>query len=226
MYKLSLQTDKLPQIIVAEYATQRLKDQFKFKLGFRPARSRDELEEIFRKCEAALMTLKYSYISLEDLNDHKEVITIQRMAQELREAINPAIQSPSTHKLSYALLNWGVQLLEGFQNRLQMEGFELGVGIDVKVVRIRNIQKIGEFVKTRVSDDQREYTVMTNQTMIKSNLKLAVSFLPPTEVAGEISEAMFLGLKERIEVVRSILNSKEIDLREINAILFKLIKRK
>ena len=226
MYRLTIQTDKLPQIIVAEYAIQRLKDQFKFKLGFRPARSKDELEEIFRKCEAALMTLKYSYLFFEELYGHDEVITIQKMAQELREAINPAILTPSTHKLAYALLNWGVQLLEGFQNRLQLYGSELGVGIDVKVVKIRNIQRIGEFVKTRVSDDQKEYTVMTNLTAIKPNLRLAVAFLPPTEVAGEISEAMFLGLKERIEPLGSVLNPKEIDLREINAILIKLIKKK
>lgn len=223
---MSIQTDKLPQIIVAEYAVHKLKDQFKFKLGFRPSRSKDDLEEILRKCEAALMTLKYSYLSLKDLHEHKDVILIQKMAQELREAINPALQTPSTHKLSYAILNWGVQLLEGFQNRLQKEGFEIGVGIDIKAVRIRNVQKIGEFVKARVSDSQGEYTVMTNLTTIKPNLKLAVSFLPPTEVAGEISEAMFLGLEERIEPVGSFLNPKEFDLKDINAILFKLIKKK
>ncbi len=61
---MSVQTDKNSVILVAEYAIKILRQIFKFKLGFRPTKSKSELESLFKKLEASLMTLKYCYLSL------------------------------------------------------------------------------------------------------------------------------------------------------------------
>ncbi len=221
-----VQTDKNPVILVAEYAIKRIRQIFKQKLGFRPTKSKNELDSLLNKLEGSIMTLKYSYLSLDELSSHVEIKTLDRAACELLEAIQPAKKTPSTNKLAYSTIEWGIQILKGITDRLTVSDNNLGTGIDLRVVRVRNVQKREKFVQTRAYDHQREYTIITNLFEIKPNTNLAAAFLPPVEVGGEVSEAMYLGLEERAEEAGHPLIPIEVNLNEVNAILHKYLKMK
>jgi predicted RNA-binding protein with EMAP domain len=221
-----VQTDENPVILVAEYAIRKIHQTFKLKLGFRPTKPKNELDSLFSKLEASIMTLKYSYLSLDKLSNHNEIKSLDRVANELLKTIQPAKKTPSTNKLAYSTIEWGIQILKGLANRLRISDSNLGTGIDIRVVRVRNVQKREKIVQTRAYDNQREYTIMTNLLEIKPNINLAAAFLPPVEVGGEISEAMYLGLEERTEEAGHILMPTEANLNEVNAFLHQYLKKK
>ena len=156
MIQLSVQTDKNPVIIISELALKLLRQSFKYKLGFRPTISKPELDELFKKIEASIMTLKYSYMALNDLINHPEINTTESLTEQIRIAIQPAITTPSTNKLVYSVINWCINIYMGIKRRLSQSNNELGSGVDLKVVRIRNIQKTGELLLTRAYDDLRD----------------------------------------------------------------------
>ena len=59
---MSVQTDKNPIILVTEYAIKNIRQTFKLKLGFRPTKSKMDLESYFSQLDSSLMALKYSYL--------------------------------------------------------------------------------------------------------------------------------------------------------------------
>lgn len=223
---MSVQTDENPVILVAEYAIKILRQIFKFKLGFRPTKSKTELESCFKKLEALLMTLKYSYLSLDELRSHPDIKVIQDLADEITEAIEPAKQTKSTNIMTLSTIEWAISILGGMATILPLSNNELGTGIEIRVVRVRNIHRKDKLVQTRAYDDKREYTIMTNLIDITPNINLAAAFLPPMEVGGHISEAMYLGLDERLEDAGNLINPSSVNLIEVNAILHQLINKK
>ncbi|MHA2305458.1 MAG: hypothetical protein ACXACU_08700 [Candidatus Hodarchaeales archaeon] len=223
---MDVQTDKNSIILVAEYAIKILRQTFKLKLGFRPTKSKAELDSCFKKLESLLMTLKYSYLSLDELRSHPDVNGIQDLAEDIAEAIEPAKQTKSTNKMTLSTIEWAISILGGMDTRLPFSSNELGTGIDIRVVRVRNIQQDNKLVQTRAYDDRREYTIMTNLVDIRNNINLAAAFLPPMEVGGKISQAMYLGLDERSEDAGSIVNPASVNLKEVNAILHQLFSKK
>lgn len=223
---MSVQTDKNPIILVSEYAIKNIRQTFKSKLGFRPTKSKKDLESYFSQLDSSLMALKYSYLSLDELVNHPDIENLKKVANELLIAIQSANNTPSTNKLAHSTIEWGIRILLGMSTRLKFSIMELGSGIDIIVVRVRNIQKKGKLIQTRAYDNEREYTIMTNMLEIQPNINLAAAILPPTEIGGQISEAMYLGLEERSEKAGHSLIPNEVDLKEVNAILHQLLKNK
>ena len=76
-------------------------------------------------------------------------------------------------------------------------------------------------VRTRVTDGVSDYTVVTNMTAVEKNDKLAVAYLPPREIFGTVSEAMFLGSEKRPEDPGTLLSDDQVDTREAASILYK-----
>ena len=93
--------------------------------------------------------------------------------------------------------------------------------MDIAVVQVKNVERGKGFLRTKVTDGVSEYAIVTNMTGVKKNDKLAAAFLPPSEVFGSISEAMFLGSQERPEAPGTYLNDDQVDAREAAAILYK-----
>ncbi|MHA1227770.1 MAG: hypothetical protein ACTSPV_13570, partial [Candidatus Hodarchaeales archaeon] len=212
--------------IVAELAINKMRQIFKFKLGFRPTLSKKEIENVLKSAEASLMTLKYSYLPKNDFLNHKELENINNIAKELETAISPAINTPSTNQFAYCSIKWAVQILAGLRRRMNYDLTDLGAGVDIKVLRVRNCQKHGKLIHTRAYDGTNTYSVMTNMLNIHPNVNLAAAFLPPAEVGGIVSEVMYLGANERQEAIGTILHPKDVNLKEVNAIIHSLISKK
>ena len=79
---------------------------------------------------------------------------------------------------------------------------------------------------TRVSDGEAGYRVVTNLPGLRPGDVLAAAFLPPREVGGEASEAMFLGADTRSEPPGSRLPEESVDAREAASILHQEIARR
>ena len=222
---VSLPTDKFPPFLIVELALKILRRTFLTKLGFRPSISKIELESVLKSIESSLMILKYSYLSLDDLISHEELKSICSTGDTLLESLKPAAESQSTNQLSLSLLNWGVLIFIGLERRIKVANDQLGAGVDLKVLRVRSVQKQGSLLLTRAYDDRQAYTIMTNMLNLQSNLNLAAAFLPPLEIGGQLSDAMYLGNDEYEEEAGTYLNPAEVNLREANAILHQLISK-
>jgi len=70
-----------------------------------------------------------------------------------------------------------------------------------------------------VTDGTTNYTVVTNIPGIHPGDVLAVAFLPPREVGGAVSEAMFLGPGHRSEPPGTSIGESGVDAREAAGIL-------
>ncbi len=222
---MSLTTDKFSPFLIVELALKVLRKTFLTKLGFRPSLSKNELETALKSVESSLMILKYSYLSLDDLISHEELKDIYLKGNILLESLKPAAESQSTNKLSLSLLNWGVLIFKGLERRIKVANDQLGAGVDLKVLRVRSVQKQGSLLLTRAYDDKQAYTIMTNLLNLQSNRNLAAAFLPPREIGGRLSDAMYLGNNEYKEEAGTFLNPAEVNLREVNAILHQLISK-
>ena len=171
------------------------------------------------------MILKYSYLSLEDLVSHEELKNIARKGEMLLDSLKPAAKTQSTNQHALSLLNWGILIFIGLERRMKIANDQLGAGIDIKVLRVRSVQKQGSLLLTRAYDDKHGYTIMTNMLNLQSNRNLAAAFLPPQEIGGQLSDAMFLGDTEFKVEAGTFLNPNEVNLREVNAILHQLITK-
>ena len=223
MIFLSFQTTNFPPILIGELALRELRDSFSTKLGFRPTLTKIEINELMKSVESSLMILKYSYLSIEELINHEELINLHKAGELIKKAIKPAKNSQSTNSLTPALINWGCLILSGLGRRVKISDSQLGSGVDLKVVRVRNTQKRGDFLLTRAYDDVRAYTILTNIFELRTNQNFAVAFLPPREIDGQLSEAMYLGNEERSEEAGTFLAPNQVNLKEVNAILHQFI---
>ena len=222
---MSSTTDKFPPFLIVELALKILRRTFLTKLGFRPSMSKIELDSTLKSIESSLMTLKYSYLPLDDLISHEELKNICSTGNTLLESLKPAAESQSTNQLSLSLLKWGILIFIGLERRIKVANDQLGAGVDLKVLRVRSVQKQGSLLLTRAYDDKQAYTIMTNMLDLQSNRNLAAAFLPPLEIGGQLSDAMYLGNDEYKEEAGTYLNPAEVNLREVNAILHQLISK-
>jgi len=222
---MSSATDKFPPYLIVELALKILRRTFLTKLGFRPSMSKIELDSTLKSIESSLMTLKYSYLALDDLISHEELKNICSTGTTLLESLKPAAESQSTNQLSLSLLKWGILIFVGLERRIKVANDQLGAGVDLKVLRVRSVQKQGSLLLTRAYDDKQAYTIMTNMLDLQSNRNLAAAFLPPLEIGGQLSDAMYLGNDEYEEEAGTYLNPAEVNLHEANAILHQLISK-
>ncbi len=223
---MSLTTDKFPPIVIAELSLKILRKTFATKLGFRPSLSKENLEKTLRSIESSLMVMKYSYLPVNELLLHNDLESIHTYGLQLSEGLKPAYSTPSSIQLSLANLNWGINIFQYLGRRIKTANSKLGAGVDLKVVHVRNVQKIGNFLLTRAYDNNNSYTIMTNILDLRPNRNFGVAFLPPREIGGKLSEAMYIDSEEREEEAGALLAPNQVDLRGVDAILHQLIVQK
>jgi predicted RNA-binding protein with EMAP domain len=223
---LSITTDNFPPIIIAELALKILRKTFTTKLGFRPSLSKEQLVNTLRSIESSLMVLKYSYLSRNELMVHEDLKIICSNGKKLSEALKPAPSTPSTNYLALSNLNWGILIFQNLGRRMKTGDSNLGSGVDLKVVHVRNVQRYDKFLLTRAYDNEKTYTILTNILDLRTNQNVGIAFLPPREIGGKLSEAMYIGSEEREEEAGVFLSPSKVDLSEVNAILHQLISQR
>lgn len=213
-------TTRDPRIIVANLACALLKKSVKLKPVVQLKISRDRLTGLAAACESAVMTLMYMYQEPEVLASSEQLVKLAQTAKAIAEAYEKLIVSKDDHSLLRANIRWCLRTLNGLRDRFNNSGSTLAAGVDLVVVQVRNVAKQGNFLKTIVTNGSENYTIVTNLTGIETDSKLTVAFLPPREIGGTVSEAMFLGSGKRIEDPGTVLSEEQVEAKEIAGILF------
>jgi predicted RNA-binding protein with EMAP domain len=146
---------------------------------------------------------------------------LEAAAGELSNALEPFLTAEEAPPMLKANVAWCMRTLSGLRSRLEGPAESMAAGADLVVVEVRIVSKLGkrELWRTRVTDGKSDYTVVTNIPGVRVGDAMAVAFLPPREVGGEISEAMFLGAEKRAEPVGTHLTAYQVDPRDAAAIL-------
>jgi predicted RNA-binding protein with EMAP domain len=213
-------TTKDPRITAAQLACTVLKKCVKQKPPVPLTISRDRLSELASTCESAVMTLMYMYQEPAALASSEPLHNLAEAAKTLNEAYGKLISRTDDPSMLRANIRWCLRTLKGLQDRFNNSGATLAAGIDLAVVQVRHAAKHGNFLKTRVTDGTSDYTVVTNLTDVETHSKLAAAFLPPREIAGTVSEAMFLGSGKQTGNPGTILGEEQVDAKEAAAVLY------
>ena len=213
-------TTKDPRIIVAHLACALLKKCVKQKPAVQVKVSRDKLSELASACESAVMTLMYMYQEPEALAASEPLTNLSEAVEAVAQAYEKLISIKDDPSVLRANIRWCLRTLSGLRDRLSNSGTSLAAGVDLVVVQVRNVAKTGNFLKTRVTDGSNDYTVITNLKDVETNSKLAAAFLPPREIGGTVSEAMFLGSGKRTEDTGTLLGEEQVDAKEAASILY------
>lgn len=219
-------TTKDPRIIVAHLAAALLKKSVKQKPEGLPLRvSRDRLNELASTCESAVMTLMYSYQEPQALASSDSITHLHDAAKALTEAYEKVIANKDDRSILKANIRWCLRTFNGLKDRFANPGKTIASGIDLVAVHVRNVAKSGNFLMTRVTDGTGDYAVMTNLADVATGSLLAAAFLPPREIGGIVSEAMFLGSEKRTEAAGTVFNEEQVDAKEAASILFEAVTR-
>lgn len=218
-------TTKDPRIIVANLACALLKKSVKLKPVVQLKISRDRLTGPAAACESAVMTLMYMYQEPGALASSEQLTNLAQATKTIAEAYEKLISSKDDHSLLRANIRWCLRILNGLGDRFGNSGASLAAGVDLVVVQVKNVAKQGNFLRTIVTDGVDNYTVVTNLTGVETDSKLAVAFLPPREIGGTVSEAMFLGGGKRTEAPGTMLSEEQVDAKEAAGILFEEVAK-
>jgi predicted RNA-binding protein with EMAP domain len=218
-------SSKDPRILVAHRACALLKQTLQQKSRVKLHASRDRVVEMAAGLDSSVMALMYTYQEPADLAVSPMTEEIVDTAGEVAEALEPVISSPEAPPLIRANFLWCLRTLKGLAGRFSNSGATLASGVDLLAVQVRNVITRGKLWLTPVTDGTTDYTVMTNIPKIQAGDVLAVAFLPPREVGGEVSEAMYLGEERRKEPPGTLLDENDVDAREASGILHDEIQK-
>ena len=158
-----MDTSTNPKFRVVELALAKFKALRDMKWGFRPTISKNDLDNLYKGIESSLMTLKYSYVSNDDLIKHSELENLLNFGKELYEATQPAFDSKDPNLIVMANIRWCNSIFTQLDQRLKVSNSEeLSSGVPLKVVSVRNVHKKDKYLVTKVDDEKHSYTVMVN----------------------------------------------------------------
>jgi len=216
-------TSKDPRLLVVDLALKNFKRTMVLKLGIRPKLNKEETNKILKTSESTLMTCKYMYLEPVELADSEPIKEIVDSAKRLHDSLQEIFEKKDANPNIKADLYWVFMVLEGLPERLKRGGESMASGVDLMAVKVRNVVKKDKLWVTRVDNDIRELTVVTNMPGIASGDVLAAAFLEPSIFAGTISEAMFLGKDKREEPVGTYLSEDKAHVKEASGIIHRQV---
>jgi len=196
-----LDTAKDARILVMEDALRRLNDiignrKLKFHVEY------SKLGDILQQVGSLVYEVKYSYSSAESvagLDSTKKIVegigTFQKL---IEQSIKSTGHKPTTPKETQiqAELFYCFRVIEKFRQKLLHHDDDPAHAVDILAVEIsqtRLVQDSKNLTECRCTDGTRIWRIITNISGLKIGTKLACAVLPPVEMMGIISEAMFLG---------------------------------
>ncbi|MFW9914158.1 MAG: hypothetical protein ACFFGZ_00985 [Candidatus Thorarchaeota archaeon] len=220
---MTYESAKDPRLLLAERAIDTLQENFRQKIPIRIEISKPDLQKVLSGAKSAIMTVKYSYQAPPDLAKDENVLKLVTLGQQLLEQISRAKTPETPTNLALSRIEWALRLLAKLADNLKANISTLGGAVDLKVARIQNVSPIqkskGRLIVSRVHDGERVLSVVTNLIHVKAGMTLAIALVPPSEVGGVISEAMFVSDTVRPEPIGTILNEKDLNIRPIEGIL-------
>lgn len=161
-----------------------------------------KLTEALKTAGTLLYEVKYSYIDAKALAELEAtshlVQAMATFAELFRAAVKSQAYKPQSvkEKLILAEVHYALGIIEGFEQRLLAANDDPAHSVDILAVEISQTKAVDSSanLKTcRCTDGSRIWTIVTNIPTVVIGMKLFCAVLPPVEMMGIISEAMFLG---------------------------------
>jgi predicted RNA-binding protein with EMAP domain len=196
-----MDTAKDARILVLEDALRRLNQiiqQRRLKLQI----SYNELTKKLSLMEKLFYEVKYSYIESHALADLDATKRILALGKEFRGTYELAIKSTGytpksiTEKINHAEVEYSLRIIEGFVNKLRTFDNNPGHAVDilaVEITQMKHVEGSKNLTECRCTDGSRIWKIVTNIEGINVGTKLPCAVLPPAEMMGVVSQAMFLG---------------------------------
>ncbi len=206
-----MDTAKDARILVLEDALRRLHEivnnrKLKFHIDY------SKLGESLKTAGSLMYEVKYSYTPAKQLAEIEPTINlidaISNFNSQYTEAVKSTSFSPKTSKEQHILaeVRYALRIAEGFKEKLTDFDEDPAFAIDILAVQVTQIQAVegsDKLTVCRCTDGSRIWPIVTNLQDVKKDAILACGILPPVDMMGVVSEAMFLGgepLPETIEL--------------------------
>jgi predicted RNA-binding protein with EMAP domain len=195
-----LDTAKDARILVLEDALRRLHEVVgnrKLKLHLDYA----QLGANLQQAGSLIYEVKYSYVPAPNIADleatQKIVSSIADFRKNLEETIRTSGFKPSSAKETLALAEvfYSFGIVENLIQKLQDFDDEPAYAVDILAVEVSQIHPVSgskNLIECRCTDGSRIWKIVTNIQSVKIGMRLACAVLPPVEMMGIVSEAMFL----------------------------------
>ena len=196
-----LDTAKDARLLVMEDALRRLNEM----IGNRRLKLHVDYSKLTASLQQAgslIYEIKYAYIPAPKIAEleatQKIVETIADFRSILEEAIKTSGYKPSTVNESLGLTEvfYAFRIVEGLIQKLKEYDDEPAYAVDIVAVELSQVQSIPDsknLTECRCTDGSRIWKIVTNIQGLNTGTKLACAVLPPVEMMGVVSEAMFLG---------------------------------
>jgi predicted RNA-binding protein with EMAP domain len=212
-------TSRDPRLLVGEIALKRLNKLLPLRHGAQPKLGKQETSAELKRIESNLMACKFMYLAPDDLAGQGPLLEVVASARKLRESLEDALARKEVNPMVRADLRWCFRVLEGLTDRLRRPASTLAAGVDLLAVKVKQLTKKDKLWVTRVDAGDSELTVVTNMEGIAPGQVLAAALLPPVELAGTVSEAMYLGKESCAAPPGTLLADDAVDAREAASIL-------
>ena len=197
----SMDTAKDARILILEDALRRLTEvvnnrKLKFHVDY------SSLIEQLKTAGSLIYEVKYSYQPASQLAESEPTLNLIKAINQFEEiftkALSSAAYSPKSlkEKLVLADIRYSFIVTNRFLDKLKNSDDDPAHAIDVLALEITEIDFIEgskNLSECRCTDGKRIWPIVTNIQGLKKGTKLAAGILPPVEMMGVVSEAMFLG---------------------------------
>ncbi|MHA2056316.1 MAG: hypothetical protein ACXACG_08430 [Candidatus Thorarchaeota archaeon] len=196
-----MDTAKDARLLVLEDALRRLNEMVgnrKLKLHV----DYSKLGATLQQAGSLIYEIKYSYVAAPKVAEleatQKIVDCVADFRNILEEAIKTSGYKPATVNETLSLTDafYAFRIAEGLIQKLQVSDDEPGRAVDILTIEVSQVNAVPDsknLTECRCTDGSRIWKIVTNIQEVKTGTKLACAVLPPVEMMGIVSEAMFLG---------------------------------
>ena len=196
-----MDTAKDARVLVLEDALRRLNEI----VGHRKLRFHVDyslLSKLVQTAGGLIYEVKFSYLDAGPLGDleatDKIVSTIKEFEESYRSALKSTGYRPESAKDTHTLaeIDYCFRIVNGFQKKLRERIDDPAFAVDILAVEITQTSRIEDsknLTECRCTDGSRIWRILTNIEGLTTGARLVCAVLPPVEMMGVVSEAMFLG---------------------------------
>lgn len=220
------------RILVAEHALGLLENIARSR-GIPGVVEWRSIEQLVEEAKKQLMSMKYSFLPPRMLAEQEPTRRLQELSKEIARLLLPwdkirAMSLDKKARMSIARAKYAIRILYGLPYRLILgdENDPL-YAIDIECARVLSVSKHRRAENLYITRAQGvlTYTVITNIESIKKGEIRAIAILPPIDLRGEISEAMYCS--EPLEDEKCIGKRPPIELidrKEVEKVVYEIVR--
>lgn len=195
-----MDTAKDARVLVLEDALRRLNEI----VGNRKLRMHIEYSKLADALKIAgtlLYEVKYSYVDAKALVELEATRNLVGAIVEFADLLSDAVESQAykpqsvNEEMAFTEAQYSLAIVKGFERRLLRADDDPAQAIDILAVEISQTKAVegsAKLTECRCTDGSRIWTIVTNIADVEAGVKLPCAVLPPAEMMGKVSEAMFL----------------------------------